>query len=155
MVEGDDGETQAGRLVDKYTLDFVNEFGNTDRFTNDKGGSPTDNSDGSKPNYFIDHSTMLGYGLFYNGTIIQGIEYAKTYTVGNYSNFRVANLNEFSPLMVQNGFYVDPYLVGFLNDFWLINKFRNTTAVIRAYSNQSLTQVPLTTVANMMLVRNH
>ena len=56
---GDDGDLQAGRGVDFFTLAENNPFGNTNRFTDELGGSTYAN------NIVIDWST-------YNGTTVLG-----------------------------------------------------------------------------------
>ncbi len=48
---GDDGDLQEGRDVDFFTLDYINPFGNTNRFTDELGGTAYAN------NIVIDWST--------------------------------------------------------------------------------------------------
>jgi hypothetical protein len=59
---GDDGDLEAGRATDFFTLASNNPFGNTNRFTDELGGSTYTN------NIVIDWSTydgatVLGYGI--------------------------------------------------------------------------------------------
>jgi len=63
---GDDGDLEAGRAVDFFTLNYTNPFGNTNRFTDELGGSTYTN------NIVIDWSTydnVAGTVLGYRRTI--------------------------------------------------------------------------------------
>lgn len=156
VLSGDDGQTQAGRGIDRLTLDFINPFGNTLRFTNDLGGSHKDNSDGSTPGYFIDNATKLGYTMTaYVGNMASGIAHAQTLIIGPYGGFRVPNINEWVNIMIPDGFYADPYLVYTVSASWIINKYRNTNEVVRAFSNINMSGVPITHITNILFVRNH
>lgn len=93
---GDDGDLQKGRDVDFLTLASNNPFGNTNRFTDELGGTTYSN------NIVIDWST-------YNGTTVLGyvnqdqtsvvwndaIDNSLAYSVGSYtSGWRLPNINE-------------------------------------------------------------
>jgi hypothetical protein len=93
---GDDGDLQKGRAVDTLTLASNNPFGNTNRFTDELGGTTYSN------NIVIDWST-------YNGTTVLGyvnqdqtsvvwtdaIDNSLAYSVGTYtSGWRLPNINE-------------------------------------------------------------
>jgi hypothetical protein len=91
---GDDGDIEAGRDVDFFTLPSNNPFGNTDRFTDELGGSTYAN------NIVIDWST-------YNGVNVLGITQAfstlswnntidsiNIMVKGSYLNWRLPNVRE-------------------------------------------------------------
>lgn len=91
---GDDGDLQEGRDVDFFTLDYTNPFGNTNRFTDELGGTTYTN------NWVIDWSTynavtgkVLGYwkGDFVTTRNWQdSIDWALG-THGTFANCRLAN----------------------------------------------------------------
>jgi hypothetical protein len=92
---GDDGDLEAGRATDFFTLASNNPFGNTNRFTDELGGSTYTN------NWVIDWSTfdgatVLGYYRVENGV---GINWnaaidAALGTFGTFSGCRLPNFNE-------------------------------------------------------------
>ena len=99
---GDDGDIEAGREVDFFTLAENNPFGNTNRFTDELGGQVYAN------NIFIDWSgfdgsTVLG---FYNGAGAMntnrlwddGIDWAAGLTVATYTDWRISNIDELESL---------------------------------------------------------
>jgi hypothetical protein len=95
---GDDGDIEAGRAVDFLTLASNNPFGNTNRFTDELGGSTYTNNiviDWST----YDGSTVLGYYRTINGTDVDwngAIDGAAALSVGTYtSGWRLPNRNEF------------------------------------------------------------
>jgi len=156
FIPGDDGETQIGRLLDYYTLDFTNPYGNSTRFTNDLGGLYNDNSDGSTPDYIVDNATKLGYRIsLFSGNVQQAINNALTLTVGVYSGFSVMNINQFIPIADPNGGFKPN--VGVFGDFnqWNFNTFYSSTLVLATLSNGLPYVAGLTRVGNQLNVRNH
>ena len=108
---GDDGNTQYGRLTDFFTLDTLNFppsfFPNfsgtrsTKRFTNDKGGTVADGSDGSTASYMIDHAWGRGIYIVPQAADIwaNAISAADSFTLaiaggGTYTNWRLPNCYE-------------------------------------------------------------
>ena len=92
---GDDGDIEAGRATDFFTLASANPFGTTERFTDELGGQTYTNK------IIIDWST-------YNGTDVLGytdlsivdnwnnvLNYCNSLSVGTYtSGWRMANIKE-------------------------------------------------------------
>jgi hypothetical protein len=96
---GDDGDLEAGRATDFFTLASNNPFGNTNRFTDELGGATYTN------NIVIDWSTyngatVLGYRRTVNGVNItwaDAIDGALALSIGTFtSGWRLPNRNEFS-----------------------------------------------------------
>lgn len=94
---GDDGDLQAGRNVDFFTLAENNPFGNTDRFTDELGGSTYTNDiviDWST----YDGSTVLGWRTTSNGVNIDwnnAIDGALAVSIGTFTTgWRLPNINE-------------------------------------------------------------
>jgi hypothetical protein len=94
---GDDGDIEAGRATDFFTLASNNPFGNTNRFTDELGGQTYTN------NIVIDWSTydgatVLGWYRVRNGVNITGndaIDEALTLSIAGYtSGWRLPNVNE-------------------------------------------------------------
>ena len=92
---GDDGDLEAGRATDFFTLASNNPFGNTNRFTDELGGSTYTND------WVIDWSTyngatVLGYFRVVQGlsTWDIGIDNATTNTYGTFSGGRMWNRTE-------------------------------------------------------------
>jgi hypothetical protein len=162
FISGDDGQTQAGRLVDFYTLDFINPYGNTTRFTNDKGGLFNDNSDGSTVDYVVDNATKLGYRLSWDvpRNFASNIAHALTMTLGSYSGFRVVNMNEYITILDSSGtaWWSQPDQVIFTtapSGTGYINKSINSTTATRFFRNAGILQTPNTASLSAMFVRNH
>jgi hypothetical protein len=92
---GDDGDLQEGRAVDFLTLDYTNPFGNTNRFTDELGGTTYTN------NIVIDWSTynnvtgkVLGWRRVSLGTLNwnTAIDNSLALSVGTFtSGWRLAN----------------------------------------------------------------
>ena len=109
---GDDGDIEAGRATDFFTLATNNPFGNTNRFTDELGGATYTN------NIVIDWSTydniggtVLGY---YFGDLVtteiwqDAIDNSLSLSVGTFtSNWRLPNINELGNIMC---FGVYPWL---------------------------------------------
>lgn len=104
---GDDGDLEAGRATDFFTLSTNNPFGNTNRFTDELGGSTYTN------NIVIDWSTydniggtVLGY---YTGdsntarTWNNAIDWGVALSVGTFTTgWRLTNLNELCNILNAN-----------------------------------------------------
>jgi hypothetical protein len=93
---GDDGDLQAGRDTGFFTLASNNPFGNTDRFTDELGGSTYTN------NIVIDWSTydgatVLGYYRISIGTYTwdNAVDNSLIHTIGSFaSGWRLPNIGE-------------------------------------------------------------
>ncbi len=92
---GDDGDIEAGRATDFFTLASNNPFGNTNRFTDELGGTAYTNK------IIIDWSTyngtdVLGYAdLLSSDTWANIISNCNSHTVGTYTSaWRLANIRE-------------------------------------------------------------
>ena len=101
---GDDGDIQAGRAVDFFTLASPNPFGNVERFSGTDGSIFT-----FLGNTIIDWSTydgsiVLGYGFYSNGGASgsiwdDAINDALAYSDGTYtSGWRLPNIKELQNL---------------------------------------------------------
>jgi hypothetical protein len=112
-ANGDDGFFQYGRPTPGFlTLAVNNPFGNTNRFTNDLGGSATNGSDGSTANYIIDWVTGYGWCITEqaSATWATAIGQYLTFTLGTYANFFVPDVNELCSIMnhgVASGSYLN------------------------------------------------
>ena len=91
---GDDGDLEAGREVDFFTLAENNPFGNTNRFTDELGGQDYAND------IVIDWSTYDGltvlgwYRIAQVQTYAQHLLDAAALTVGTFATWKMPNLNE-------------------------------------------------------------
>lgn len=104
---GDDGDIEAGRSVDFFTLSANNPFGNANRFTDELGGTTYSN------NIVIDWSTydgssVLGYRRTVSGSAVtwnNAIDGALAVSIGSFtSGWRLTNMNELYNLCnFQNG----------------------------------------------------
>jgi hypothetical protein len=99
---GDDGDLEAGRATDFYTLASNNPFGNTDRFTDELGGTTYTNDiviDWST----YDGSTVLGWRRTNNGVNINwndSIDNALLTSIGTFtSGWRLPNINELTSII--------------------------------------------------------
>lgn len=100
----DDKDLEAGREVDFFTLSVNNPFGNTNRFTDELGGTTYTN------NIVIDWSTydtvtgtVLGYyrTLLTGATWVNQVSNAASVSIGSYTTgWRLTNHNEFSNIYV-------------------------------------------------------
>jgi len=133
---GDDGNLQAGRLTNFSTLAAKNPFGNTNRFTDELGGSTYTN------NIVIDWSTYNGSNVlgWYrlrrpavgSYTWNQAIDNSLIFTIGTFtSGWKLANIMEYASLFnwantPANKINYAPFsLVG---DFWSSTTDANNTA---------------------------
>jgi hypothetical protein len=92
---GDDGDLEAGRATDFFTLASNNPFGNTNRFTDELGGSTYTN------NWVIDWSTyngvnVLGYfrTLQIANSWTNAIDLCLSGTFGTFTGCRLPNIKE-------------------------------------------------------------
>lgn len=148
---GDDGDIEAGRATDFLTLNYTNPFGNTNRFTDELGGSTYTN------NIVIDWSTYDNVagtvlGIVKNfvtlGTAIwdDAIDNSLAYSVGTFTTgWRLINRTEINNLcnMGNSTFPLNyaPFNAGFGGATWTSNTLlastsfawylNNTTADIR------------------------
>ena len=85
---GDDGDSQEGRDVDFFTLNYANPFSNTLRFTDILGG--TTYADGIRLDWStFDGSTVLGWRITDNGVNINWTDAntnAQLLTIGTFSS---------------------------------------------------------------------
>lgn len=116
---GDDGDVEAGRNVDFFTLAENNPFGNTNRFTDEFGGQTYTNSiviDWST----YDGSTVLGWSNTVRGTgpvrtWSQNIADAMLLSIGGFtSGWRIPNIGELFSI-INFGFNPANYVFNFLN----------------------------------------
>jgi len=103
---GDDGDIEAGRAADFFTLASNNPFGNTNRFTDELGGQTYTN------NIIIDWSTYNGSNVlgYYNGDMATGktwdtaIDDGVALSVGTFtSNWRLSNISEYQNIQQADG----------------------------------------------------
>jgi len=104
---GDDGDIEAGRATNFFTLASNNPFGNTNRFTDELGGTTYTN------NIVIDWSTyngltVLGYRRTPSATVVNwngAIDGALAVSIGTFTTgWRLTNIRELMNIMnFQNG----------------------------------------------------
>ena len=99
---GDDGDIEAGRATDFFTLASNNPFGNTNRFTDELGGSTYANDiviDWST----YDGATVLGYRRTRNGANVTwnvAIDDSLLVSIGTFTTgWRLPNINEINNLL--------------------------------------------------------
>jgi hypothetical protein len=138
---GDDGDLEAGRATDFTTLESNNPFGNTNRFTDELGGTTYTNRiriDWST----YDGTTVLGYYQLatpLSHTWNQAIDWALALSVSPFtSGWRLPNINELMNLMnyslAQNLNYAPISLTG-LSQFTSTTSPRVTTNAYEILSN--------------------
>ena len=133
---GDDGDIEAGRLTSFTVLSANNPFGNTNRFTDELGGTTYTNNiviDWST----YDGSTVLGWYRLRRPAVgsytwNQAIDNALIFTIGTFtSGWKLANIMEYASLFnwantPANKINYAPFsLVG---DFWSSTTDANATA---------------------------
>ena len=152
---GDDGDLEAGRNVDFFTLAENNPFGNTNRFTDELGGSTYTN------NIVIDWST-------YNGSTVLGYRRTVT-TLQTWNNavtnslsvsispfttgWRLTNRNELLNLFLlnqQNQLNYSPFNIININGMWISNWFvlDSTQAYLVNPTNGLITAQVMTNASN-------
>jgi len=121
---GDDGDLEAGRATDFTTLASNNPFGNTNRFTDELGGTTY------TKNIVIDWSTyngtnVLGYYRTVSGTDITwnaAIDAALALSITGFtSGWRLANKKEFENIWNGSssyGYDYSPFNLSTLLEFW-------------------------------------
>ena len=153
---GDDGDIEAGRATSFTVLASNNPFGNTNRFTDELGGSTYTNRiriDWSTYN----GSTVLGYyqlasPLSY--TWNQAIDWALALSIGSFTTgWRLPNVNEFMNIMnwgiAQNLNYA-PFSFSNLSHYSSTTSLRNTQAAFAIISNSDspVLEITKTTARN-------
>ena len=143
---GDDGGLQSGRAVDFFTLENANPFGNTNRFTDELGGSTYTNDiviDWST--YDTVAGTVLGYYRVSLGNLNwnTAIDTALAHTVGSFTTgWRLPNnkewLNIFNYGATLNAFNYTPFS-GVGRYCWSSTTYADNT--IYAYRTNSAPQV--------------
>jgi len=159
---GDDGDIEAGRDVDFTTLKANNPFGNTNRFTDELGGSTYAN------NIVIDWSTYDGSEVlgYYKGdaatprTWNDAIDWGVALSVGTFtSGWRLANFRELSNINNLGIFYVlnySPFSIASFVNFWASTTFAgNSNNAFYLYNFAGEMRIAAkTTTYNTIAVRN-
>jgi hypothetical protein len=112
---GDDGDLQEGRDVDFFTLDYINPFGNTNRFTDELGGQTYTN------NIVIDWSTynaVTGKVLGFSRGIIafsqnwnNAIDTAAAYSVASFiTGWYLPNVMQLVSLINWSQDFISPFI---------------------------------------------
>jgi hypothetical protein len=152
---GDDGDLQEGRAVDFFTLASNNPFGNTNRFTDELGGSTYTN------NWVIDWSTynnvtgkVLGYYRVINTSNVNwetAIDDCRLNTFGTFSGCRLPNRFEIFNICLHEGATFNyplnyaPFNISTATTFWSgTTNASTTTSAFTLTNNASAT---LSTVA--------
>ena len=130
---GDDADTRRGRDVDDNTIDYVNPFGTTDRFTGVAGVSITNNIYIDWVTY--DGSTVFGYHLgsvFSSNRTWQGqIDFCNSLSVGGYSGWSLININELFHLFRYGDGANGSILGTGSQNIWTSTSLSSTTAFYR------------------------
>ena len=138
---GDDGDLEAGRATDFFTLASNNPFGNTNRFTDELGGTAYTNDiviDWST----YDGSTVLGWYRVENGVNINwndSIDNALLTSIGTFtSGWRLPNMNEIASIINWESIYLLNY-APFNNNttftYWTSTTRANNTGRALAFLN--------------------
>lgn len=141
---GDDGDIEAGRATSFTVLASNNPFGNTDRFTDELGGSTYTNSiviDWSTYN----GSTVLGYYIgstVVNRTWDAAIDWANALNIASFTSWRLCNINELFNIF-RNGVAMGdlnyaPFNLGGINIWTSTTQGTFTTAAINRATTGSL-----------------
>lgn len=133
---GDDGDIEAGRGVDFFTLAENNPFGNTNRFTDELGGQNYTN------NIVIDWSTydgvsVLGYYIGSSGknrTLQDAIDWGVALSVDSFtSGWRLLNIKElYNIFNYEYAYFINyaPFNLGNIN-MWTSNLTEANRAVAK------------------------
>lgn len=150
---GDDGDLESGRATDFLTLASNNPFGNTNRFTDELGGSAYTNSiviDWSTYN----GSTVLGYYIgstSVNRTWDAAIDWAIGLNISSFTSWRLCNINELFNIF-RNGVAMGdlnyaPFNLGAINIWTSTTQGTLTTAAI----NRATTGLVATTTKTVAI----
>jgi len=140
---GDDGDIEAGRATDFFTLAVNNPFGNTNRFTDELGGTTYTND------IVIDWSTydniagtVLGYRRTVNPSNVNwdtAIDQCLLVSIGTFtSGWRLPNRAEIFNIMVHEGATLNyplnyaPFNISLATIFW--SATTNATTTTQAFS---------------------
>jgi len=129
---GDDGDFEAGRGVDFFTLAENNVFGNTNRFTDELGGQTYTN------NIVIDWSTydgatVLGYykGDTTNRNWDNTIDWALSLSIGTFTTgWRLTNVKELQNILdykISGGLNYSPFSLSGNYNVWTSTTFIDST----------------------------
>jgi len=138
---GDDGDLEAGRATDFFTLASNNPFGNTNRFTDELGGTTYTNDiviDWST----YDGSTVLGWYRVENGVNINwnnSIDNALLTSIGTFtSGWRLPNFMELASIINWESIYLlnySPFNENGFFYFWTsTTRANNTSRAIAVYN---------------------
>ena len=141
---GDDGDIQAGRATDFFTLASNNPFGNTNRFTDEFGGQTYTND------IVIDWSTynganVLGYYRIRNGVNVlwnQAIDDSILFSIGTYTTgWRLPNIYELQNICnfsVATTLNYAPFTLGLSGSIAIWCSTTNPGSIGQAYRLQNL-----------------
>lgn len=154
-ITGDDGDIEAGRNTNFNTLAENNVFGNTNRFTDELGGSTYTNNiviDWST----YDGSTVLGWYRLNNGLDINfagAIAGALAFNIGSFTTgWRLPNTNELFSLLNWSGgipFNYSPFNLTSTIAYW--TGTNNATSALAVVNNLTLNMfrfIAKTTIAS-------
>lgn len=135
---GDDGDLEVGRATDFFTLDTNNPFGNTNRFTDELGGSTYANDiviDWST--YDTVAGTVLGYyrvfvtsGLNWN----DAIDTALSHSVGTFTTgWRLTNLYEILNIRnIENAYNYSPFNISISAQIWCSSNYITNAIIVNS-----------------------
>lgn len=160
---GDDGDFEAGRATDFFTLASNNPFGNTNRFTDELGGSTYANDIVIDWSTF-DGTTVLGYRRTDNGVNINwnnAIDGALAVSIGTFTTgWRLPNAVElFSLINWSRGgarvFDYSPFNLSISSmNFWISNTYASSSSLSYMINNGNgqLTAQSKTTTTSMRYI---
>ena len=158
-IAGDDGSLLDGFGVSFNTLSTNNNFGNTDRFT-DENGLQVYGSD-----YVIDHFTGLGWKRTVNNdTLPNLLTAAQALTFAGFSDWRLANINEYFTLlnlefMATGALNYSPFSLDTGAIGWYSSSLTSATDVLVFVASAGITTVMVNTAFGIardsLFVRNH
>jgi hypothetical protein len=140
---GDDGDIEAGRATDFFTLNYTNPFGNTNRFTDELGGATYAND------IVIDWSaydniagTVLGYTKNVQPSAVwnDAIDNALALSIGAYtSGWRLPNWKEMANIFAvgySRALDYAPFSNAFNHRFWTSTTLDGYTNIPLVFLNQ-------------------